>query len=554
MSAAPNVDTYHWDTVYSATFDVVNASIKANNTFPATFSFKAPEGVDISGDWDDWALSIGGSGADVQMTCTVKSGSVSAMGLTGDLAGSTIVIQFALENVLGGPAVDDPTAKPGSGKASRLMTKLTAAGPVPAISVISEACTFPKLDPSTFGLILDALPGVFGKYFNANVDAFQHVFHVMMINEEADHDGFTWIKPSASSYAVAAPAEGATTANSVFGVLALVDGGKIGPLQEQSVDIAALVGLPKGANSAFAISAPKVTKHLLLNGAIATIQGSKASDFQINDSGLNIINVNKLVWGNFKTSGGVISPTIDPGDFLMRVDGDHVLLEITNAHFETSPGVTLHMNLTQRFGFNTVKRKDGKYVFIPDVKSFGNPNLTTNVSVSKGMQIAEIVIGCVGIVAALAGGASALTSALTDAADTAVTSATDAVITISEDAAEDAVSSLSEEELSEVNEEAASSADSGVADADNPDVVQQGSFLKSSQFRIFCGIAAGVAGAVSGGMALAGPLTNLDYDKIPAFDDFAANVLGASQWPETKDYELLGATFRNSLVCGIKLT
>lgn len=554
MSAAPNVDTYHWDTVYSATYDVVNASIKANNTFPATFALNAPEGVDISGDWDDWALSVGGSGADVQMTCTVKSGSVKAMGLTGDLSGSTIVIQFALENVLGGSPVTDPTAKPGTGQASRLQTKLTGEGAVPAIAVIGAACTFPNLDPATFGLILDALPGVFGKYFNANVDAFQHVFHVMMINEEADKDGFTWIKPSATSYAVAAPAKGATTANSVFGVLALVDNGQIGPLQEQSVDIAALFGLPEGANSAFAISAPKVTQHMLLNGAVSTIQGSKVSDFQINDAGLNIVNVNKLVWGNFQTDNGVISPTIEAGDFLMRVDGDSILLEITNAHYETSPGVTLHMNITQRFGFSTVKREDGKYVFIPDITSFGNPNITTNVSVSEGMEIAEIVIGCVGIVAALAGGVSALASAFSDAADAAVTSSTEAVITITEDAAQDAVNSMSEEELSQVNEEAAQSADDGVANADDPNVVQKGSFLKSTQFRTFCGIAAGVAGATTGGMALAGPLTKKAYGEIPAFDDFAANVLGASKWPETKNYELLGASFRNSLVCGIKLT
>jgi hypothetical protein len=33
-----------------------------------------------------------------------------------------------------------------------------------------------------------------------------------------------------------------------------------------------------------------------------------------------------------------------------------------------------------------------------------------------------------------------------------------------------------------------------------------------------------IAGITSGGMALASPLTQLQYDELPAFDDFAANI------------------------------
>ncbi|KPQ10493.1 MAG: Clostridium P-47 protein [Saliniramus fredricksonii] len=555
MSNTPNVDTYHWDTVYSASYDVVNAAIKKHNTFPASFSFNSPEGVDISGDWEDWELSVGGSGADIQMVCKVKSGSVTAMGQTGDLTGSQLRIQFNLESVVGSAshAFQDPTAKPGKGKPNVLQTRLTGEDGVSAISVLDTACTFPNLDPATFGLIIDALPGVFGKYFNANKADFKHVFHVMMINEEADKDAFTWIKPSAVGYAVAAPGTRPSSATSVFGALAMVDGGQIGPLQEPSVDVATLAGLPEGANSAFTISAAKFTRHLLLPGAIATIQGSKASDFTLSDSGLNITNANKLTWGHFDTGHGTHSPVIDAGNFLMRLDGDHVLVEITDAHFSPSAGITLHMNLTQRFSFKTVKRKDGKFVFIPDIKSFGNPSITTNVSVSRGMEISEIVIGSIGIVAAFAGGASGLASFLSDGAETAVTSTTEGVVTMSEDAVDTATSMLSDTEMDSVNDTAADSVDSGLAEADNPNFVQRGSFFKTTQFRTYAGLTAALTGIVAGSMALAKPLTQMRYDDIPAFDHFAANVLGASKWPMTSDYALLGASLRNALVCGIKL-
>ena len=198
------------------------------------------------------------------------------------------------------------------------------------------------------------------------------------------------------------------------------------------------------------ISAAKFTRHLLLPGAIATIQGSKASDFTLSDSGLNITNANKLTWGHFDTGHGTHSPVIDAGNFLMRLDAIMCWWKSPTRIFSPSAGITLHMNLTQRFGFKTVKRKDGKFVFIPDIKSFGNPSITTNVSVSRGMEISEIVIGSIGIVAAFAGGASGLASFLSDGAETAVTSTTEGVVTMSEDAVDTATSMLSDTEMDSV--------------------------------------------------------------------------------------------------------
>jgi Clostridium P-47 protein len=550
------VNTYHWDTVYVANFDVVNQAIAKNNSFPSNFDYASDEGINIQGKWKSWALSTGGSGSNIQMTCTVESGTVTYATQSGDLSGSTLVIQFVLDTVLGEGGFTDPTAKSGTGQPAALQTKLTAGSgsKVPPITVIDAACTFPNLNPNTFGLILDALPGVFGKYFNANASDFKHTFHVMMIGEEADKDGFTWIKPSAIGYAVDAPVTGATTQNSAFGVLSMVDGGIITSLQESSVDIAALIDLPDGSNSAFVISAPKVIEHMLLSGAISTIQGSTASDFSISDGGLNITNINSILWGNFQTDHGIISPMLDPGTFLMRLEGDSVLIEITGATYSPSLGITVSLNLKQRFGFSTVRRQDGKFVFIPDITSFGKPTISSSVSVAKGMEIAEIVIGVVGLVAALAGGVSALANFLTAGATTAVTSATEGTIVISEEVAEEATEGLSEAELSSINEDSAASADEGAEDPSDTTQVQKGGFLKSTQFRTYAGITAAIAGITSGGMALASPLTQLQYDELPTFDDFAANILGASKWPETNNYEIMGAILRESLVCGIKVT
>lgn len=557
MAAAPNVDTYHWDTVYVASFEAVNAAIKKNGSFPSSFDYTdTGTGVAINGVWSDWALGLGGSGSLIQMQTSIASGSATGLNETADLTGGVLTIQFELEQVVDADAkVSDPTAKPGTGVPTAQRFPQKAVGNTGSNQVVTVvAVSFPNLDPTKAPILNDILQTLFQGYFNAHLGDIQATFHVMMINEVADQDSFQWLKPSASGYAVAGPSKNKTLSNTVFGALAMTDGGTIGPLQELSVDIAALQGLADGANSAFVISPEKVTEHMLLNGAICTIQGSKASDFTISDSGLNIVNSKDLIWGNFQTENGIISPKIKAGDFLMRMDGDHVHLEISNASYSPSAGITVYMNLEQDFGFNTVKRQDNKYIFIPDTKSFGNPTIHSNVEVSEGLKIAEIVIGVVGGIAALAGGISAVADVLTSTATTAVVSETEATIDISSDIMESASSELTDEEWEEINLDSSDDADEGVTDPDNAAQVQKGSFLKSTQFRTYCGITAAIAGVTAAGMAVAGPVTSMEYDKIPAFDDFAANILGASQFPAMENYELLGASLRTSLVASIKLS
>lgn len=557
MAAKPNVDTNHWDTVYVASFEVVNESIRKNGSFPATFDYTdSATGVAINGTWSDWALSLGGSGSLIQMQTSIATGTATGLSETADLSNGILTIQFELEQVMDAASTNtDPTAKPGTGTAMAQRFPQSASGgsgDAQTVTVITKS--FPNLDPAKAPVLNDILQTIFQNYFNAHLGDIQATFHVMMINEEADQDGFQWVKPSALGYAVAGPSSNKTLANTAFGSLAMTDGGEIGPLQTPTVDIAALQGLEDGANSAFVISPEKVTEHMLLNGAICTIQGSKASDFSISDSGLNIVNSKDVIWGNFKTKDSVISPKIKAGDFLMRMDGDHVHLEISNASYSPSAGITVYMNLEQDFGFSTVKREDDKYIFIPDIKSFGNPTIHSNVEVSQGMKIAEIVIGVVAGVAALAGGISALADSLTSAATTAIVSETEATIDISSDVMDSVTSELSDEQWEEINLDSSEETDEGINDPENSSQVQKGSFLKSTQFRTYCGFTAAIAGLTSAGMAVAGPVTSLEYDKIPAFDDFAANVLGASKFPAMDNYELLGASLRTSLVASIKLS
>jgi hypothetical protein len=542
------VSTLGWDTTYVASFPTVNQAIMDQKSFPQTFDYKDKTGITIQGTWSSWQLSTGGSGQDVQMTCVVDSGTATGDGQSGDLAGSELVIQVNLETVATQTQVHDPTAKSGTGSPKALKVSTDGHGADPAVTVISTS-TFPKI---TDLLLQDILTSVFGDYFNARIGEFNHTFAVMNLGEVADHDGFQWVKPTAFQYAVASP-EDQSLEQSAFGLLAMVENNPVTGTMQQAVDVRALQSLPTDANSAFVISQNMVAKNMLMHGAIATIQGSSASDFGLSKDGLSVVNTSGVTWGHFQTKHGVISPTIAPGNFTLRADNTYVYLQITDAEYETSPGVTVHMNLTQQFTYDTVQAKDGKYVFIPDETSFGRPQIDATVSLSETLQILEIIGAVVGAVAGLLFAVGAIADAVGGAAEvTTDVGSNTGSISIDADSVEEAAAA-NPEEAAEENEAGADAADDGAQDPANGAQVQKCGVLTSPKFRLANGILAAVGGAVAGSIAAAKDITQQDYDDIPALDDFAANCFGASDWPGLTDYQLLSASFRESLVLALKM-
>jgi hypothetical protein len=536
-----SVSTFGWDTAYIASFPVVNQAIIAQKSYPGSFNYKDNTGVNISGNWTSWQLTPGGAGGDVQMICKVASGTASGSDLNGDLTGTEVVIQVNLKQVAATDPVNDPTAQ-NPGVAKNLVINTSGQGLDPAVSVISS--NYPNVSNA---ILKDILDSIFKDYFNANISEFNHVFAVMNLNEAADKDGFQWVKPTAFQYAVASP-EDRSIDHSAFGLISMVQNHPIDGNMQQAVDVRALTKLSEGANSAFVISESMVAQNMLLRGAIATIQGSSASDFGFSTDGLSVVNVTDLTWGNFKTSNGVISPKIKANNFILRADDTYVYLEIDNAEYETSPGVTVHMNMTQKFTYNTVKANNGNYVFVPDIKGLGQPRISANVSLSKGLQITEIVMGAVAAVAGLLVIASGIGSAIAVGADVATDAAANtADIVLDADTIEQAAAD-DPEALASENESGADSADEGASDPASPAQIQKCGIFTSTKFRLITGLTGAIAGATSGSIGIAKAVTNMEYDKIPAFDTFAANCMGATAWPGLSDYTLKKASFRSSLV------
>ena len=540
-----SVTTFGWDTAYLARYSTVNHAIKKQKSYPQSFDFSDPSGIRIQGKWSAWLLSPGGSGKEVQMTCTIEEGDAILQG-SQSLQDTSVIIQVNLKKVAAAAFQSVDTIQAGSGDPTALVIRDQETSGRKAVTVID-------VQTQLTGILGAAIESVFVNYFNANISEFKHVFAVMNINAVADKKGFQWLKPTAFDYAVSSP-EDPTLENSVFGLIAMVQNRPIDPLLQPMVDFTPLIHQPEGANSAFVISEEMVVKNMLLRGAITTIQGSKASDFKISDDGRSVVNVKPLLWGNFQTSDELtISPIIDPGNFYLKAERERVTLEITKAKYEALPGVFVHMNLLQHFAFKTKQLPNGNFVFVPDIKGFGEPRINASVSLSETLQILELVGEILGVIAALMGGLTAIAKKFGGTAEVSPNvEENTAEISFDADSME-AIASENPAEMEAANQESAESVDEGAAQPNNANQVQRGGVLNSAKFKLATAIIAGAAGVIEGGLEYAKELASGEFEDIPPFDDFVSNCLSSSVWPNTKDYKLKSAGFKDALVLNIAL-
>ena len=553
VGGSKSVSTLGWDTVYMAPYTIVNEAILKQKSYPATFDFTDPTEVRIQGVWKSWQLSVGAAGKNVQMICEVESGTAGGGGLANQsLAKTQVVIQVDLKQVAATDPINDKTSQPGSGQSHALMVNQTGKGLDPAVAII-EVVVPKGFLPLLKGLLLS----IFKHYFNQHIGEFNHVFAVMDLNAIADKDGFQWLKPTAFQYAVGSP-ENPTLENSAFGLLANVQNRPISNDQSQALDIEAMTGLKEpGANAAFVISEHMVAKNMLLNGAIATIQGSSADDFELSEDGIAIRNKREITWGHFENAhGATIAPKIAKHGFYLKADDDHVILEINNAKYENTPGVTVHMNLSQSFNFKTKRRTDGNYVFVPDMDGFGKADMSSNVSLSEDLKITEVITGAISLTIGLIFGYAAFFKGMVNAV-TVEQNLAENTANFSIDA--EATQTIVEENpaaVGESNQESLESADEGAQQPENPNQPQRGGIANSAKFRLLKSISASVgigSGLIAGGIGLTKSGTELAYDTIPPFNHFARNCLGVSVWPGVKNYALKGASFRTSLVLEIAM-
>jgi hypothetical protein len=506
------VDTNGWDCVSAIKYSDVNKAIQNQKSSPTSFTQPAPDGsATIQGTFGDWLLTLGGSGKNIWMQVPITSGTLT-MGTTQiKLDPCTATIEVHAQFL---PQPDDKQNLVLTTKGDSATPAVTVEGVLPAQSNFMAQAALNEL------LVV---------WFNANLDQFNHVFAVADFNAQLDA-GLTWLKPSRVGYAVAEPELDPTLDNSVFGVLALIDGNT--DTTGLSLQVSPFA-IPDKSDAGFLLSPQVCLNHMVLPSTPLMFQGitdqPPLSNFKIDASGTRIINTNDLTLVPFQlTNDKTVTPTVSAGDFTIQVETTELVITISDMQFEYSPGIYVHLNYEGRqiLGYDTTHD-------ILDL-TVDTQSGSGSVQVSKGFQIADIVLGVLSIVTAIAGGVG---GAVAKAATTAVASATEASVTVAENVGEDLPVTVTILK--------------GIVSGTAQEISQLGA--RFAMIAKVAMIGAFATGTTSGIMAIVQAAANLDYDKMPKISDLTNNAIGkAVMWPSgTPSFTLNSAQLNGACQFGL---
>lgn len=189
---------------------------------------------------------------------------------------------------------------------SQLCALSEEAGGTPAVVVITV------LNPPNAGTIGNAvLPDLLSEWFNSNIAYFNFVFSVIDLTPQlAQSPNYTWIDPTATSYAVI---DQQTMESSVMGVMTMVQNNAPGTNHQVSPNAIPSGSDANGADVGLLISGPNFMKNMMLGGAKHLFDDASDEDFSIFNDGLSIKNVNDLVYGYFKMEDDPDATTPDNG-------------------------------------------------------------------------------------------------------------------------------------------------------------------------------------------------------------------------------------------------
>jgi hypothetical protein len=515
------VDTNGWDTVAAISYKDVNDSIVSQGSAPQHFAQSAGDGsASVTADFGQWALTTGGAGADIMMSLPITAGTVTVLGEDYPITPTTATI-LVRANFL--PQPDNPARK----NLQLRTTPLSAGDEVVSVEDVAPA------QPNF--LANAALKQLLQDWLNANLQEFNHTFAVVDFEAQFTLEGVGWLRPSHTGYAVAEPAANPTLANSVFAVMCLVDG---------KTDTQGLVfqvspyAIPAGRKAGFVISAEKFLQHMMLDAMplmFKDILDRPAADyFRIDNDGTRIINTKPLTLFETKLDNGkIVTPSLKDRQFSIEVHETELKILIVEMEFGYSPGITVRLTYegAATLSFDAVNG----ILDLSVVSQWGSGS----VEVSKGLRIAEIVLGASSIVLAVVGG---LGGAISRTANAAVESATQGTLGVAEAGAADAI------------EQAAATITccKGLI-AGTPQEVTQ---IAARAFTVaeVAGIGCFCTTLMPAITAIVSAVAEGNYQSMPKITDLTDNAVGrAVIWPEgVPGYALASAELNGALQFGLE--
>lgn len=539
-------DTYGWDTVFAIRYSDVNSAIARAGSSPDRIDQTESSGsqtVTIGGPFGDWALTGGGSGQNVHMDLPVTA-------LTLDDSNNqpprifpnvTIEIELKLEFV----PQPDSANEGNSGVWHDLRLALPAAGRNIAVAVLDIRYDGQDMDNIQRALIM----GLAQTWLNdgENLKKFAHTFASVNLNAKADVGEFQWMRPTHVSYAVA---DQDSVSSGIFAVLCMTDDRSADKLFHQVSPNA----IPEGKRSAFLISKERFLARMLMPG-IATMFTKPAdtpdhawplSHFELADGETAITNKKPIFIEHFDVSkDGDGSDTyradLKTGHFNARLQNNYIEIEFLDLFHKYNHFMNwLDVHHTVRSRSIARLTDAGKFDLVPGPEGFVGEH---DIVVKKQSTAAWIELGV------LSASLFALTFGMARAAYLTTTGGELAAAGAAGEAAGEGALALQRpltqaEALALESDEAANAlATLGRWQRIKNFVGQMRTIYRAS---IFSKISL-IGGSLVSLETMLEIIAQKDSDnKLPKFEEFAAEIMKPLQWPDAADYTVESIAFNGS--------
>jgi len=449
-------------------------------------------------------------------------------------------------------------------------------------------------------------------WFNVNVGELNHVFAALDLSPiVSSSDRFSWMKPTATTYAVT---DQGTLESSALGVMTMALNHQ--PSQNHQVSPFAI---PKGASAGFLISGPMFIENMLLTGAQAIFNNAAASAFTISNDGRTVKNTSDMVWGKFmmdnKQKGSIVAGShpgeldggkvtssltqalrhigvqadtsyqvqkmstgaqwmlskgavehilnlngknidvydatvinIAKGQFSMSLMGTYVEIQFIDLNYSYNSDFNVHVNYTEQVQLK-LQEQGGKKIFWFDQVL---KNLVISVTKTQAAITREIIEGAVVAVLSLIAVAGPVIEGL--AASSEIIEVTEEGGSVVIDA--EAFANVGKLHPELMEEDALIAAESAVATSSGKLANIKAAF-NTPKWK-FVGAITGIAGAVTGAdkaiSAIIESYAKKEWENVPGFDAFANLAIAPYTWPNVKSFTLDSAGLAGSLQVGLKVT
>jgi len=527
------VSTNNWDTAFGIKFREANAAIVSAETSPTSFSesHEVPDATfQIDASFGPWQMT-GGSGSLLVMTLPLSGGTISGGGQPDAAFAGSAQIQVSLGFI---PQPHDDS------------TNYLKLDDTQVVSVLSVMLTSGPQDAVT------TIKGALQDWLNSNIGDFNHVFAAVDLNVHLDQPGtdpFDWVKPTHVGYAIYTDGV-ASVDDYVFGVMAMTEnrpGLNLSPVIDPGI-------IPSGCDAGFLIGGERVIEKIFAPNIHLLFADSSPSDFDTQDDGFTLINVNTLTLSPLTLEDGsvITDATIAPAGFTLWVGSGYVEIDFVGLSFTWENAYTISINYRS---VNTLATDENGHLQLVQT-ALPKPVVTVNktdaqkwkeIWESIGISVGVAVIGaCLGA-AAEAGLAKLATNTAEDAIGAASESASEGVIELDLVAVNKAIDPARAvaNRLAEL--------ETAVASLTAPSAPQTfAGLFRSAAWKIL-GL---VIGAVTGA-GVAGIVTALqayaeeNSEGMGTLDKFSAQATEGVDWAESSGYRLASAQLRGAIQLGL---